>query len=65
MRFTNSSLIATTCTIRYAINFSLPPLMKTLGYSNAEAYLIPVPIFFAACAFTIANSWWSDRRESR
>ncbi|KAG7558197.1 hypothetical protein FFLO_02850 [Filobasidium floriforme] len=49
----------------YAISFSLPPLMKTLGYSNEKAYLIPVPIFLAACVLTILNSWWSDRRESR
>jgi len=39
--------------------------MKTLGLSTTASYLVPVPIFLAATAFTIGNSWLSDRRESR
>lgn len=49
----------------YSISFTLPVIIKSLEFTTYESYLIPVPIYIAACVLTYFNSWWGDRRRSR
>ncbi|SJL05592.1 related to permease of the major facilitator superfamily [Armillaria ostoyae] len=44
---------------------TLPVIIKSLEFTTYESYLIPVPIYIAACVLTYFNSWWGDRRRSR
>jgi uncharacterized membrane protein len=49
----------------YSITFTLPVIVKALNFSTYESYLIPVPIYFGACAWTILNAHISDKRKRR
>ncbi|PBK77367.1 MFS general substrate transporter [Armillaria solidipes] len=49
----------------YSISFTLPVIIKSLEFTTYESYLIPVPIYIAACVLTYFNSWWGDRRRNR
>ncbi|KAH8078634.1 MFS general substrate transporter [Filobasidium floriforme] len=49
----------------YSITFTLPVIVRSLKFSKIESYLIPVPIYFGACLWTILNCHISDKRKRR
>ncbi|EIM91713.1 MFS general substrate transporter [Stereum hirsutum FP-91666 SS1] len=51
--------------IGVSISFTLPVILKSLKFTTIESYLVPVPIYAAACGVTYFNSWLGDRRQSR
>jgi hypothetical protein len=50
---------------RQSITFTLPVIVRSLKFSKIESYLIPVPIYFGACLWTILNCHISDKRKRR
>jgi hypothetical protein len=49
----------------YSSTFTLPVIIRALKFTKIESYLIPVPIYFGACAWTILNCHISDKRKRR
>ncbi|PFH53712.1 hypothetical protein AMATHDRAFT_54146 [Amanita thiersii Skay4041] len=49
----------------YAIALFLPTIIKSLGYSAAQAQLLTIPPFAAGCVATIGVGLWSDKLNLR
>jgi len=48
-----------------SVHCSLPVIVRSLKFTKIESYLIPVPIYFGACLWTIINCHISDKRRRR
>ncbi|KAK3375649.1 high-affinity nicotinic acid transporter [Lasiosphaeria ovina] len=49
----------------YSFSLFLPTIIKNMGYTANNAQLMSVPPYVCACFFTIAASWFADRRRQR
>lgn len=49
----------------YGFTATVPTVVKDLGYSNANAQLMTIPIYVAATFATVGVAWWSDRIQQR
>lgn len=49
------------CTCTYSLSYSLPTIVKLLGYSAANAQLLTIPIYLFGCILTVINAILSDR----
>jgi len=48
-----------------AMSAFLPTILKTLGFTNANAQLLTVPNYAVAAVVLVGTCWISDRRQSR
>lgn len=60
-------MVTTICifTPLYSFSLFLPLIVKTLGYSNANAQLMSVPPYVVACFFCILAGFVEDRHRQR
>lgn len=49
----------------FGFSYQLPGIIVQLGYTAANAQLMTVPVYFAACLFTFLGSIYSDRMGRR
>ncbi|KAJ9632925.1 hypothetical protein H2204_007493 [Knufia peltigerae] len=49
----------------YGFTATVPTVVKDLGYSDANAQLMTIPIYVAATFATVGVAWWSDRIQQR
>lgn len=53
------------CTCTYSLSYSLPTIVKLLGYTAANAQLMTIPIYLFGCILTVINAILSDRSRIR
>ena len=49
----------------YGVSLFLPTIIKELGYANATAQLLTVPIYVTAAIITVVVAWAADRNKVR
>ncbi|KAF2197612.1 MFS general substrate transporter, partial [Delitschia confertaspora ATCC 74209] len=49
----------------YGFTATVPTVIAELGYSNAEAQLLTIPIYVFASIVTLIFAWWSDHAKQR
>jgi sugar phosphate permease len=49
----------------YGFTYSVPAIIRDLGYSSANAQLLTIPIHFVAACSTVGVAWWADKRKKR
>jgi MFS family permease len=47
------------------MKYTLPQIVKNMGYTSTKAQLLSVPPFMAAGLMTIVSSFWVDKRRSK
>lgn len=49
----------------YSISLCLPSIVQDLGYTSTQANLLTIPIYLAACLFSLLIAYFSDRTGKR
>lgn len=55
----------TLCTVVYGIQFVLPTIVSSLGYSNVQAQAMSAPPYIFACFVVAFSGWAADRWQQR
>lgn len=49
----------------YSFTATIPTIIEQLGYTNAHAQLLTIPLYTAASILTIVWAFWGDRAQKR